>query len=87
MIAPYYVIRSARYASGMTQAEAAEAIGMSPTSYRKAEMGKPIRVGTWKKISDYYCLEKLPEYAEEVRRYNSLPLDGNRSTSNAMAEK
>lgn len=71
MIAPYYVIRSARYASGMTQAEAAKAIGMSPTSYRKAEMGKPIRVGTWKKISDYYCLEKLPEYAEEVRRYNS----------------
>lgn len=87
MIAPYCVIRSARYASGMTQAEAAEAIGMSPTSYRKAEMGKPIRVGTWKKISDYYCLEKLPEYAEEVRRYNSLPLDGNRSTSNVMAEK
>ena len=71
MIAPYYVIRSARYASGMTQAEAAKAIGMSPTSYRKAEMGKPIRVGTWKKISDYYCLEKLPQYAEEVRRYNS----------------
>lgn len=71
MIAPYYVIRAARYASGMTQTEAAKAIRMSPTSYRKAEMGKPIRVGTWKKISDYYCLEKLPRYVEEVRRYNS----------------
>ena len=52
--------------------------------HRKAEMGKPIRVGTWKKISDYYCLEKLPEYAEEVRRYNSSDDDRYREIESRM---
>lgn len=87
MIAPYYMIKAARYAAGMTQNEAAKAIGVSPTAYRKAEMGVSIRIDTWKKISCFFCLEKLPEYEVEVRRYNSLPLYENRSTSNAMAEK
>ena len=84
MIAPYYMIKAARYAAGMTQNEAAKAIGVSPTAYRKAEMGVSIRIDTWKKISCFFCLEKLPEYAEEVRRYNSTDDDRYREIESRM---
>lgn len=58
MIAPYYIMKSARYTYGMTQAEAAKAIGISTTAYRRAEAGEPIRVGTYEKISDFYRIRR-----------------------------
>lgn len=78
MYVPYYFIKATRYACGMTQVEAAKAIGISPTTYRRAEAGKSIQVGTWKKISDYYRIEKHPQHIDKAWLYNSSDDERNR---------
>lgn len=66
MKAPLYMCRTARYALGMTMAEAARAIGISYGTLEKAERGKEIRPTSWLKIVAFYRLDKLPEYDEKV---------------------
>lgn len=70
MITPYYLVKGARYALGLTLKEAAEAIGVTETTLRKAETGKSIRVTSWRKISQYYRLENYGDYSEKVMKAN-----------------
>lgn len=72
MIAPYYLVKGARYALGLTIREAAQAIGVTETTLRKAETGKSIRVTSWKAIKDYYMLDKGIDIDVDVRNMNFL---------------
>lgn len=71
MKTPYYLVRGARYASGMSLTEAAKAIGISPATLVKAERGENIRVSSWRKISAFYALDKHVEYEDAVMTANS----------------
>jgi DNA-binding XRE family transcriptional regulator len=84
MIAPYYLVKGARYALGMTQDEAAKEIGISPTAYRKAETGKSIRIDTWKKIMNYYRLDNMQELEKRLVMYNTSEADRKRDTEARM---
>lgn len=50
MTADYYLIKTARFDLGLTQAEAAKAAGISLTTYIKAERGQSITASTNGKI-------------------------------------
>lgn len=50
MTADYYLLKTARFDLGMTQADAAKAAGIALTTYIKAERGQSISASTNGKI-------------------------------------
>lgn len=66
MIASGYLCVAARFAAGMTLADAAEAIGVTVKTLQQCERSQNVRPSTWKKVSEYYMLDKRSDYEEAM---------------------
>lgn len=62
MIACGYLCAAARFAAGMTLAEAAKEIGVTVKTLQQCERSKNVRPSTWRKVADYYCLRERDDY-------------------------
>lgn len=66
MIASGYLCIAARFAAGMTLAEAAKAIGVTVKTLQQCERSQNVRPSTWKKVADYYKLDVRQDYEEAM---------------------
>lgn len=67
-----YLIKTARYALGMSIREAARSIGVAENTLINAERGRNIRPASCKKICAWYNVDAMPEYEDAIREANMI---------------